>query len=225
MSNINIVCLGGASEVGRSCVIIECDKTSVMLDCGIHPAFMGIGCLPIYDAYDISKVDLCLITHFHMDHSGALPYLINKTRFKGRIFMTEATKSICYLLWNDYARIEKYMNVVNKNKLSKNKKGGEDENGLNNGNMLLSNEYSSDENIDDNGDVYENNDNGDGNSNVLYDENDIDKTMDLIETLNFHQNFEFPNVKFTAYRAGHVIGACMFLVEINNIRFFIYRRL
>lgn len=219
MSNINIVCLGGASEVGRSCVIIECDKTSVMLDCGIHPAFMGIGCLPIYDAYDISKVDLCLITHFHMDHSGALPYLINKTRFKGRIFMTEATKSICYLLWNDYARIEKYMNVVNKNKLSKNKKGGEDENGLNNGNMLLSNEYSSDENIDDNGDVYENNDNGDGNSNVLYDENDIDKTMDLIETLNFHQNFEFPNVKFTAYRAGHVIGACMFLVEINNIRF------
>lgn len=77
MSNINIVCLGGASEVGRSCVIIECDKTSVMLDCGIHPAFMGIGCLPIYDAYDISKVDLCLITHFHMDRSKNVEY---KTR-------------------------------------------------------------------------------------------------------------------------------------------------
>ncbi|CRG94580.1 cleavage and polyadenylation specificity factor, putative [Plasmodium gallinaceum] len=218
MNNINVVCLGGASEVGRSCVIIESEKTSIMLDCGIHPAFMGIGCLPIYDAYDISKIDLCLITHFHMDHSGALPYLINKTRFKGRVFMTEATKSVCYLLWNDYARIEKCVNLMNKNKSSKNKKNFDDEN-ISDGDSVVNNAYSSEENAD--SDYYDNNlcNNGDGNNNVLYDEDDINRTMDVIETINFRQNLEFPNVKFTAYRAGHVIGACMFLVEINNVRF------
>ncbi|CAD2099708.1 cleavage and polyadenylation specificity factor subunit 3, putative [Plasmodium vinckei brucechwatti] len=220
MSNINIVCLGGASEVGRSCVIIESEKTSIMLDCGIHPAFMGIGCLPIYDAYDISKVDVCLITHFHMDHSGALPYLINKTRFKGRVFMTEATKSICYLLWSDYARIEKCMNLMNKNKSMKGKKELED-----NGSDGMENNINNDGYIsnDDNDDAYYDSyivdrDNDENSNNVLYDDDDIETTMELIETVNFHENIELENVKFTAYRAGHVIGACMFLVEINNIR-------
>ncbi|SCO94187.1 cleavage and polyadenylation specificity factor subunit 3, putative [Plasmodium malariae] len=226
MNNINVVCLGGASEVGRSCVIIESENTSIMLDCGIHPAFMGIGCLPIYDAYDISKIDFCLITHFHMDHSGALPYLINRTRFKGRIFMTEATKSICYLLWKDYSRIEKCMNLINKNKSSKNKKDQDDENTSVEfeSDINMNALYSSDDNIDDEYfnkvDLLYESYNGDDNSNnVLYEEDDIDRTMELIETINFHQNLEFPNVKFTAYRAGHVIGACMFLVEINNVRF------
>ncbi|KJP86741.1 hypothetical protein AK88_03654 [Plasmodium fragile] len=227
MNNINIVCLGGASEVGRSCVIVESENRSIMLDCGIHPAFMGIGCLPIYDAYDISKVDLCLITHFHMDHSGALPYLVNRTRFKGKVYMTEATKSICYLLWNDYARIEKCMNMMNKMKGSRNKnEGGENEadeygNKGRRGGPYSSDEYGSEDNDDD--DYYQSYicEMGDGDikHNVLYDENDINAAMKMIETLNFHEHIEFEDVKFTAYRAGHVIGACMFLVEINNIRF------
>ncbi|CAA9989766.1 cleavage and polyadenylation specificity factor, putative [Plasmodium knowlesi strain H] len=227
MNNINIVCLGGASEVGRSCVIIESANRSIMLDCGIHPAFMGIGCLPIYDAYDISKVDLCLITHFHMDHSGALPYLINRTRFKGKVYMTEATKSICYLLWNDYARIEKCMHMMNKMKGSRNKNEvGENEtdeygNKIKRGGVYSSDEYGSEDNEDD--DYYQSYicEMGDGDikHNVLYDENDINVAMKRIETLNFHEHIEFEDVKFTAYRAGHVIGACMFLVEINNIRF------
>ncbi|GAB68201.1 cleavage and polyadenylation specifity factor protein, partial [Plasmodium cynomolgi strain B] len=227
MNNINIVCLGGASEVGRSCVIIESANRSIMLDCGIHPAFMGIGCLPIYDAYDISKVDLCLITHFHMDHSGALPYLVNRTRFKGKVYMTEATKSICYLLWNDYARIEKCMHMMNKMKGSRNKnEPGENEtdeygNKVKRGGPYSSDEYGSEDNDDD--DYYQSYicEMGDGDikHNVLYDENDINAAMKMIETLNFHEHIEFEDVKFTAYRAGHVIGACMFLVEINNIRF------
>ncbi|GAW82701.1 cleavage and polyadenylation specificity factor [Plasmodium gonderi] len=226
MNNINIVCLGGASEVGRSCVIIENEKRSIMLDCGIHPAFIGIGCLPIYDAYDISKVDLCLITHFHMDHSGALPYLVNRTRFKGKIYMTEATKSICYLLWNDYARIEKCMHIMNKNKANKNKNNlGESgieeyENNKKRGGLYSIDENGSDDNDDDYYQSYmcEMGD-GDIRHNVLYDENDVDATMDLIETVNFHEHIEIEDIKFTAYRAGHVIGACMFLVEIGNVRF------
>ncbi|ANQ09947.1 Cleavage and polyadenylation specifity protein [Plasmodium coatneyi] len=227
MNNINIVCLGGASEVGRSCVIIESANRSIMLDCGIHPAFMGIGCLPIYDAYDISKVDLCLITHFHMDHSGALPYLVNRTRFKGKVYMTEATKSICYLLWNDYARIEKCMHMMNKMKGGRSKnEAGENEtdeygNKVKRGGLYSSDEYASEDNEDD--DYYQSYicEMGDGDikHNVLYDENDINAAMKRIETLNFHEHIEFEDVKFTAYRAGHVIGACMFLVEINNIRF------
>lgn len=57
----------------------------VMLDCGIHPGFSGVNSLPYLDGnedIDISKVDVALITHFHLDHCAAVPYLLSKTRFK-----------------------------------------------------------------------------------------------------------------------------------------------
>jgi len=56
-----------------------------MFDCGIHPGFSGVTSLPYLDGnedIDISKVDVALITHFHLDHCAAVPYLLSKTRFK-----------------------------------------------------------------------------------------------------------------------------------------------
>ncbi|KAG2485862.1 hypothetical protein HYH03_015445 [Edaphochlamys debaryana] len=73
------------------------DKT-VMFDCGIHPAFKGMDSLPLLDEIDIDTVDVALITHFHLDHCAAVPYLLRKTRFKGRIFMTHPTEAIYRLM-------------------------------------------------------------------------------------------------------------------------------
>ena len=53
-----------------------------MFDCGIHPAYKGLESLPMLDEIDISTVDVALITHFHLDHCAAVPYLLRKTRFK-----------------------------------------------------------------------------------------------------------------------------------------------
>ncbi len=56
-----------------------------MFDCGIHPGYSGVNSLPYLDGdedIDISKVDVALITHFHLDHCAAVPYLLSKTRFK-----------------------------------------------------------------------------------------------------------------------------------------------
>ncbi len=55
-----------------------------MFDCGIHPAFKGMDSLPLLDEIDIDTVDVALITHFHLDHCAAVPYLLRKTRFKVR---------------------------------------------------------------------------------------------------------------------------------------------
>ena len=35
---------------------------------------------------------------FHLDHIASLPYLTEKTNFKGRVFMTHASKAIGLLL-------------------------------------------------------------------------------------------------------------------------------
>jgi cleavage and polyadenylation specificity factor subunit 3 len=61
--------------------------------------------LPFVDMIDAESLDLLLITHFHLDHCGALPWLLNKTGFRGRCFMTQATKSIYRMLLGDYIKV------------------------------------------------------------------------------------------------------------------------
>ena len=92
---MEIMPLGSGREVGRSCVIVKYLGSTVMFDCGVHPALQGLSSLPFFDdGPDLSTVDLLLVTHFHMDHCGAVPYLTEKTKFKGRVFMTHPTKAI-----------------------------------------------------------------------------------------------------------------------------------
>ena len=54
--------LGGGNEVGRSCHIIQYKGQPVMLDAGIHPAYDGLAALPFYDEFDLSTVDVLLVT-------------------------------------------------------------------------------------------------------------------------------------------------------------------
>lgn len=56
------VALGGGNEVGRSCHIIQYKGKTVMLDAGVHPAMEGLAVLPFYDDFDLSQVDILLIT-------------------------------------------------------------------------------------------------------------------------------------------------------------------
>ncbi|KAK9929132.1 hypothetical protein M0R45_026240 [Rubus argutus] len=48
--------------------------------------------LPYFDEIDPSTIDVLLITHFHLDHAASLPYFLEKTTFKGRVFMTYAQR-------------------------------------------------------------------------------------------------------------------------------------
>ncbi|CRG91928.1 Endoribonuclease ysh1 [Talaromyces islandicus] len=98
-------CLGGGNEVGRSCHIIQYKGKTVMLDAGMHPAKDGFAALPFFDEFDLSTVDILLLSHFHVDHSSALPYVLSKTNFKGRVLTTHATKAIYKWLIQDNVRV------------------------------------------------------------------------------------------------------------------------
>lgn len=104
-NGLTITPLGAGSEAGRSCIYIKYLETQILLDCGIHPAYTGQCSLPYLDLIDLSKIDGIFITHFHLDHGGALPYITEKTNFNGRVYMTHPTKSILRLLLNDYSRL------------------------------------------------------------------------------------------------------------------------
>ena len=50
-------------------------------------------------------LDCVIITHFHLDHCGALPHLTEMIGYNGPIYMTHPTKAICPILLEDYRRI------------------------------------------------------------------------------------------------------------------------
>ncbi|KAF8822631.1 cleavage and polyadenylation specifity factor protein [Cardiosporidium cionae] len=183
---LQVVPLGAGCEVGRSCVVVSYNGYSVMLDCGIHPAYTGIGALPMFDAFDVHNIDLCLVTHFHLDHCGAVPYFLTKTAFQGRLFMTEPTLAICKLLWSDYCKMTA-------------------------GNQLSVTNFSPKNSSYVDSASYH--------SNVLFDDADVEKALKKCSIIDFNQEIEYEGIKFTCYRAGHVLGACMFLVEIAGVRF------
>ncbi|CAG8525621.1 41_t:CDS:10 [Acaulospora colombiana] len=53
---------------------------------------------------------------------------------------------------------------------------------------------------------------------LLYDEQDLLRSYDKIEAVDYHQEVEVEGIKFTSYNAGHVLGAAMFLIEIAGVK-------
>ncbi|GLJ12700.1 hypothetical protein SUGI_0196200 [Cryptomeria japonica] len=53
---------------------------------------------------------------------------------------------------------------------------------------------------------------------MLFDEQDILRSMDKIEVIDFHQTQEVNGIRFWCYTAGHVLGAAMFMVDIAGVR-------
>ena len=91
---LEITPLGGGCEVGRSCIYLNFKGKKILLDCGIHPSDNDLSSLPFFDKINPEEIDLLLITHFHLDHCGTVPYFLEKTNFKGNTYMTYPTKAI-----------------------------------------------------------------------------------------------------------------------------------
>ena len=95
--------LGGAREVGRSCLLLQTPLSNVILDCGVNVAAPEEFTFPHFDApeFDINKIDAVIISHSHLDHSGAVPLLF-KYGYNGPVYATEPTRDISTLLQLDY---------------------------------------------------------------------------------------------------------------------------
>jgi integrator complex subunit 11 len=50
-------------------------------------------------------IDCALITHFHLDHCGALPYFSEAVGYNGPIIATPPTKAIIPLMLEDFRKV------------------------------------------------------------------------------------------------------------------------
>ncbi len=113
---MDITFFGAARHVTGSCTLVTCNGLSIMIDCGLA---QGKDQKDMGDAlaFDPALVDILLLTHSHIDHSGRVPQMV-KDGFKGKIYCTEATEKLCQIMLADSAHIQEMENewVNRKNK-------------------------------------------------------------------------------------------------------------
>jgi len=100
---VRLTMLGGARQVGRSCLLLQTPTSKILLDCGIDVAAEGANRFPYFNIpeFNIDHLDAVIITHGHLDHVGLLPYLY-KMGYKGPVYMTPPTRDIAALLSLDF---------------------------------------------------------------------------------------------------------------------------
>ncbi len=99
---IRITPLGGAREVGRSCMLLQTPESNVLIDCGINVAAANANRFPDFRAskLEIEKLDAVILSHAHLDHCGFIPYLY-KYGYNGPVYCTEPTRDLTTLLQLD----------------------------------------------------------------------------------------------------------------------------
>lgn len=96
--------LGGAMEVGGSCIYLRIAGKGILMDCGIRQSGTKD---PLPDFRTIQEqggVDAILISHAHMDHIGTLP-IISRAYPLARIYMTAMTADLTRVLLYDSLKI------------------------------------------------------------------------------------------------------------------------
>jgi len=96
---------GGASTVTGSKYLVEALGRKIMVDCGL---FQGLKKLRLLNWKSLpispSTIDMVLLTHAHLDHTGYLPKLV-KSGFKQSILGTAPTLKITEIILKDSAKI------------------------------------------------------------------------------------------------------------------------
>ncbi|MES2437937.1 MAG: MBL fold metallo-hydrolase [Verrucomicrobiota bacterium] len=109
---------GAAGTTTGSQHLLEINGKRILLDCGLYQGSRrhayDINCC--FPHFDPKSIDVVILSHAHIDHSGNLPNLTKKG-FTGNIHATHATRDLCQIMLADCARIqESDIDWVNKHR-------------------------------------------------------------------------------------------------------------
>jgi len=81
-----------------------------MLDCGMHMGYQDDRRFPDFNFIAMDEpltehIDAVIISHFHLDHCGALPYMTEMVGYNGKIYMTGPTMAIAPHLLEDMRKV------------------------------------------------------------------------------------------------------------------------
>jgi Predicted metal-dependent RNase, consists of a metallo-beta-lactamase domain and an RNA-binding KH domain len=96
--------LGGAHEVGGSCILLKIYNKNILLDCGIRQSASKDPLPDFRTIQEYGGIDAIIISHAHLDHIGSLP-LISKEYPNARIYANNMTKDLMKVLLYDSLKI------------------------------------------------------------------------------------------------------------------------
>jgi len=107
---IRLTFLGGAREVGRSCLLVETLKSKILVDAGIISGTLnGFPILNVPE-FDLSEIDAIVASHAHLDHIGFIPALY-EMGYDGPLYLTTPTLDLGVLLWLDFIEVSQRSGV------------------------------------------------------------------------------------------------------------------
>ncbi len=97
--------LGANATVTGSRYLIETQNARLLVDCGLFQGYKPLR-LRNWHPFPVApeSIDAVILTHAHLDHSGYLPRLMREG-FRGPVWCTEATRSLCGILLPDSGRL------------------------------------------------------------------------------------------------------------------------
>ncbi len=101
----------GASSgevTGSKFLLTTQEGKKILLDCGMYQGKgLETDSMNRDLGFEPSEIDLMILSHAHIDHSGLIPY-IYKNGFKGKVFCTPATRDLCAIMLPDSGKIQEY---------------------------------------------------------------------------------------------------------------------
>lgn len=99
---------GAVRTVTGSQHLVEVNGLKILLDCGLYQGSRKESYKRNLDLpYNAEEVDILVLSHAHIDHSGNIPNLV-KSGFRGDIVCTYATRDLCAIMLRDSAKIQQY---------------------------------------------------------------------------------------------------------------------
>ena len=120
MERLSVQLLGAAGTVTGSKHLVTTGGRQILLDCGL---FQGLKALRERNwapfPFDPAKLEAVVLSHAHIDHSGALPLLVRRG-YGGPIHCTTATADLLEVLLLDAAHLqEEEADFANRHRTSK----------------------------------------------------------------------------------------------------------
>lgn len=199
--------LGAGQDVGRSCVIVTIGGRKVMFDCGAHSGYNDNRRYPLFSLLESKEspitvnssnktekisnfdIDCIILTHFHIDHCGALPYFTENLGYDGPILMSYPTKALTPILLKDSCRVQS-LKHTKKNPIMDSDKSF----------MALLNENPAAS--------YE--------ESLNFTEQSVEKSLSRAIPLQLHSDTHIGDLTIRPYYAGHVLGASIFAVRYKS---------
>ena len=98
--------LGATGTVTGSKYLLRAAGKRILVDCGLFQGYKQLrlrNWAPL--PFDPAAIDLVILTHAHLDHSGYLPLLV-KHGYRGAVLCTAATAELCGILLPDSGHLQ-----------------------------------------------------------------------------------------------------------------------